>query len=120
MGWVEDWRTMSQVELTAVVRQIARECRSDVILQRSDEVVEGDGVDTVDEDHTTLNLTGRQRVVAESESREFPRFRLIKRRSTAGFQVLLLRVKPGPARDWRTLSAVRVSKRARVIDEDEP
>lgn len=118
MSWVEDWRTMSPAELTAVVRQMAVEFRPEVVLRPADRPVEGEGVDTVDEDVATLDLKPRRRIIVESEG--FPKFRLVKQRAVAGHQVLLLRVKPGPARDWRTLGAVRVAKRPRVIDEDEP
>lgn len=118
MGLVEDWRTMSPAELTTVVREMAHSFRTPDILRAADEATDDDEVDTVDEDVAALDLKPRQRNIITSEG--FPKFRLAKRRAVAGHQVLLLRVKPGPVRDWRTLAAVRVSKRLRVIDEDEP
>ncbi len=118
MGLVEDWQTMTPAELTTVVRKMAREFRPEHILRAADDVVEGETVETVDEDVGALDLMPRRHVIVQSEG--FPKFRLVRRKATAGHRVLLLQVKAAPPRDWRTLAAVRVSKRPRVIDEDEP
>jgi hypothetical protein len=118
MGLVEDWRTMTPAELTAVVRQMAHGFRAPDVLSPADEPADEDEVDTVDEDVAALDLKPRQRIIIASVG--FPKFRLVKQRAVIGHQVLLLQVKPAPVRDWRTLAAVRVSKRPRVIDEDAP